>query len=67
MAVFVMNHASSLADNGSGVHCAKCGQITLLKVLMPSLKRGYEERLFQCPGLFRTVPDAGEPVTSSWN
>ena len=49
MTIFVMNHTASLANNNAEAHCAKCGKLTSLKVLMPSLKRGYEERLFECP------------------
>jgi hypothetical protein len=49
MTVFVMNHTASLANNNAEVLCAKCGKLTSPKVLLPSLKRGYEERLFECP------------------
>ena len=47
MTVFVMNHA---ANNNTESRCAKCGKLTALKVLMPSFKPGYEERLFECSG-----------------
>jgi transcription elongation factor Elf1 len=46
MSVFVMNNTES----SDTTPCAKCGKPTALRILMPSFKRGFEERLFECPG-----------------
>jgi hypothetical protein len=44
-----MNHTAPLASNNAEPHCAKRGNLTSFKVLVPSVKRDYEERLFECP------------------
>ena len=50
MAVFVMNNGTSLTNNNTDhLECAKCGELTVLRVLMPTLRPGYEERFFECP------------------
>jgi ribosomal protein L37E len=34
--------------NATEATCIKCGKLTFLRIMMPSFKRGYEERLFEC-------------------
>ena len=46
MTVFVVNNIEALHNAQS--RCAKCGSLTESKVMTPSVRPEYEERLYEC-------------------